>query len=83
MSPDLSIARVYLSFMLSENKQALLDAIVMKKGEVRRQLGNRIGKVVRVVPELLFFLDDSADYAAHIDSLLADLDIPPEEEEED
>lgn len=82
MSPDLSVARIYLSFMLSENKQALLDAINMKKNEVRRQLGNRIGKVVRVVPELVFYLDDSADYAAHIDSILADLDIPPEEEDE-
>lgn len=82
MSPDLSIARVYLSFMLSENKQVLLDTITMKKNEVRRQLGNRIGKVVRIVPELVFYLDDSADYAAHIDSILADLDIPPEEEDE-
>ncbi len=83
MSPDLSVAKVYLSFMLSENKQTLLDHITMKKSEIRRLLGNRIGKVVRVVPELIFYLDDSAEYAARIDAILADLDIPPEEESDD
>ncbi len=80
MSPDLGLARIYLSFMLSENKQALLEHIEMKKSEIRRLLGNRIGKVVRIVPDLAFYLDDSADYAARIDALLADLDIPPEED---
>ncbi len=79
MSPDLGLAKIYLSFMLSENKQALLEHIEMKKSEIRRLLGNRIGKVVRIVPELVFFLDDSADYAARIDALLSGLDIPPEE----
>lgn len=81
MSPDLGVAKVYLSFMLSENKQALLDNINMKKSEIRRLLGNRIGKVARVVPELVFYLDDSAEYAARIDNLLANLDIPPAENE--
>lgn len=80
MSPDLGLAKIYLSFMLSENKQALLEHIEIKKSEIRRLLGNRIGKVVRVVPDLVFFLDDSADYAARIDALLSGLDIPPEED---
>lgn len=83
MSPDLGVAKVYLSFMLSENKQALLDNINMKKSEIRRLLGNRIGKVARVVPELIFYLDDSAEYAARIDNLLGSLDIPPAEDEDD
>ncbi|MDF9800899.1 ribosome-binding factor A [Catalinimonas alkaloidigena] len=80
MSADLSVAKIYLSFMLSDRQQELLDTVNMKKGEVRRQLGNRIGKQVRVVPELIFYLDDSADHAARIDKILSDLDIPPEEE---
>lgn len=79
MSADLSVAKIYLSFMLSEHQQELLDTVNMKKGEVRRQLGNRIGKQVRVVPELIFYLDDSADHAARIDKILSELDIPPEE----
>ncbi|WPP53514.1 30S ribosome-binding factor RbfA [Catalinimonas niigatensis] len=79
MSADLSVARIYLSFMLSDKQQELMDMVNMKKGEVRRQLGNRIGKQVRVVPELIFLLDDSADHAARIDKILSDLNIPPEE----
>lgn len=79
MSADLSVAKIYLSFMLSEHQQELLDTVNMKKGEVRRQLGNRIGKQVRVVPELIFNLDDSADHAARINKILSELDIPPED----
>jgi len=82
MSADLSVAKVYLSFMLSDKKQEMLDLINLKKSEIRRQLGNRIGKQVRVVPELIFYLDDSADHAARIDQILSDLDIPPEEGED-
>ena len=80
MSADLSVAKVYLSFMLSDKQQEMLDLINLKKGEVRRQLGNRIGKQVRIVPELIFYLDDSADHAARIDEILSNLDIPPEED---
>lgn len=82
MSADLSVAKIYLSFMLSDKRQEMLDMINMKKGEIRRQLGNRIGKQVRVIPELIFYLDDSADYAARIDQILSGLDIPPEEGED-
>jgi ribosome-binding factor A len=81
MSADLGVAKIYLSFMLSDKQRAMLDMINMKKSEIRRQLGNKIGKQVRIVPELVFYLDDSADYAAHIDQLLSNLDIPPEDED--
>jgi len=81
MSPDLGVAKIYLSFMLSKRKEQLMDTIQYRKGEIRRLLGNRIGKVARVVPELNFFLDDSADYAARMDKIISELDIPPAEEE--
>lgn len=83
VSPDLGVAKIYLSFMLSKQKEQLMDTIQYKKSEIRRLLGNRIGKVARVVPELIFFLDDSADYAARMDQIISDLDIPPEDEDED
>lgn len=81
MSADLSVAKIFLSFMLSDKQQEMLEMINMKKNEIRRQLGNRIGKQVRIIPELIFYLDDSADYAARIDQILSNLDIPPEEDE--
>jgi len=82
MSADLGVAKVYLSFMLSQNKKELMELIQLKKSEIRRLLGNRIGKVVRIIPELIFYLDESADYASRIEGILADLDIPPAEDEE-
>ncbi len=81
MSPDLSVAKVYLSFVLDDNRPAMMETLNQRKSDVRRVLGNRIGKAVRVVPELIFYLDESADYASHIDQLLSELDIPPAEDE--
>ena len=82
MSPDLSVAKVYLSFVLDDNRPAMMETLNQRKSDVRRVLGNRIGKAVRVVPELIFYLDESADYASHIDQLLSELNIPPAEDEE-
>jgi ribosome-binding factor A len=84
MSPDLSLARVYLSFLLANN-QELFDKINEAKKAIRRNLGNRIGKSVRIIPELAFFMDESAAYAQHMDRVINDLNIPdaPNEDEEE
>ena len=37
---------------------------------MRYELGTRLGKQLRIIPELKFFVDDSLDYAQHIDDLL-------------
>lgn len=83
MSPDLSVAKVNLSFMLAQNQQQLLDEINEHKSEVRGALGRRIGKDVRRIPELIFYLNQGADYASRMDKLINDLDIPPSEEEDE
>ena len=53
------------------------------KKSIRRNLGNRIGKSVRIVPELAFFLDESSAYAQHMDQVLSDLNIPEASEDEE
>ena len=63
VSPDLSIARVRLSIFPTERGEELLDAI-------RYDLGLRVGKQLRKLPELTFFIDDSLDYLERIDELL-------------
>ena len=73
MSPDLSIAKVYLSLMLVEDKNAFMEELMYKKGHIRKHLGIRIGKKVRIVPDLHFYLDDSGDYADNIDNILKNL----------
>ena len=81
VTPDLAIARVYLSFLQTTGKETLLEDIQEKSKQIRNVLGQRIRQSVRVIPELQFFMDDTAEYAAHIDSLLAGLNIPPETQE--
>jgi ribosome-binding factor A len=76
VSPDLSVAKVYLSFLMTENKQQTLQSIVDKSKNIRQILGEKIRFQVRIVPNLVFFLDDSADYASKMDKIIGDLHIP-------
>jgi ribosome-binding factor A len=69
---DLSLAKVYLSVFGEGDKQKLLKAIQRSHGLVRKYLADKIRHQVRVIPELMFYLDDSLDYMEHIDDLLHD-----------
>jgi ribosome-binding factor A len=79
ISPDLGVAKIFLSFMLVNDKNQMLDNVREKTKSIRLILGNKIRNQVRIVPELVFFLDDSADYALKMDSLIGNLQIPKEE----
>jgi ribosome-binding factor A len=76
VTPDLAVARVYLSLLIGNDAPERLAAIKEHTKEIRFALGKRIRSQVRVVPELTFFHDDSASYAAHMDQVLSKLDIP-------
>jgi ribosome-binding factor A len=82
ISPDLSVARVYLSFLLDKDKK-VFETIEERKSEIRKHLGNRIGKSARIVPELALFMDESASYAQHMDKVINALDIPEASEEDE
>ena len=77
VNPDLSIARIYVSMMLQDDKAAILRRIESHKKEIRRDLGNRIGKQVRIVPELIFYVDKVEEEAMRIEALIRSLNIPP------
>jgi ribosome-binding factor A len=70
ITPDLYIARTYLSLFGKTPKQELIDHIKEHRKEIRLKLGNRIHNQVRLIPELEFFVDDSLDYIENIDNLL-------------
>lgn len=70
VSPDLSIARVYLSIFPSEKADEILKNINASAKTVRYELAQRVRYQLRKTPELSFFVDDSLDYIEHIDSLL-------------
>ncbi|MFZ4401771.1 MAG: 30S ribosome-binding factor RbfA [Bacteroidales bacterium] len=70
ISPDLSIAKVALSIFATKDKNEILPLIKSKKNEIRFDLAHKVGKQLRVVPSLEFFLDDSLDYIENIEKLL-------------
>lgn len=70
VSPDLGLAKAYLSIFPSEKGKALLVNIKANAKAIRFDLGQRLGKQLRIVPELAFFIDDSLDYIENIDRLL-------------
>lgn len=70
MAPDLGLAKVYLSFMAVPDKKIALAAVKQEGWRIRKALGEKIGKQVRIIPELNFYLDDSLDYYEAIDQAL-------------
>jgi len=70
MSPDLSLAKVYVSIFPSSKAGSVMKIIEDNSRRLRGELGNLVAKQLRIVPELAFFLDDSLDYVEHIDELL-------------
>lgn len=70
ISPDLSVAKVYLSIFPSEKAAEILKNINDHASEIRYELGNLERHQLRIIPELKFFLDDSLDYVDNIDRLL-------------
>jgi ribosome-binding factor A len=70
MSPDLGLAKVYLSFMAVPDKKIALEVVKQEAWRVRKALSDKIGKQVRVIPKLNFYLDDSLDYYESINNAL-------------
>ncbi|MBS5109083.1 MAG: 30S ribosome-binding factor RbfA [Phocaeicola vulgatus] len=62
ISPDMSIARVYLSVFPSERSQEIVKNINDNMKSIRYELGTRVRHQLRIIPELKFFVDDSLDY---------------------
>ncbi len=70
ISPDLSVARAYLSIFPSNRSEEILNNIKTHAKNIRYELGSRVRFQLRIIPELRFFLDDSLDYLEKIDELL-------------
>ena len=70
ISPDMGIARVYLSVFPSEKAEEIVKNVNDNMKTIRYELGTRVRHQLRIIPELKFFVDDSLDYIEKIDSLL-------------
>ena len=70
VTPDLALAKVYVSIFPSAKSQDVMQRLQDETSRLRGELGRRVAKQLRIVPELAFYLDDSLDYVEHIDELL-------------
>jgi ribosome-binding factor A len=77
VSPDLGVAKIYVSMMLAKDKQAILTKLDTHKKEIRRALGEKIRNQARIVPEIAFFIDEVEENAIRMDKLIEGLNIPP------
>lgn len=70
MSPDMALAKVYISVFPFDKSQQILEHLTAHVSQVRKALGDRVKLQLRIVPELSFYIDDSLEYIDHIDQLL-------------
>jgi len=83
VSPDLAVAKVYLSFFNTTNTTLSINTINSHAGEIRYKLGARIRHQVRVVPELTFFVDDTNEYVERMDHLFEKISKEPRQPDEE
>lgn len=83
MSTDLSVAKVYLSIFPNEKSNEVLKALNDAKPKVRYDLGQKTKGQMRIIPELIFYFDDSAAYFEKIDNALKKLDTPKDEKKDE
>jgi ribosome-binding factor A len=69
VTPDLAIARIFLSFFNNNNMAQALHIIKSHASEIRYKLGARIKDQVRVIPQLEFFVDDTSEYVERMDKI--------------
>lgn len=82
VSPDLSVAKVYLSFFKASDPEGLLHTIKDHTKEIRKHLGLKTKNQLRIIPNLEFFHDNSLDYVDKIESLFKNIVIPPADDKD-
>ena len=70
VSPDLSVARVYLSIFPASEIEKVIEMVVNDTGKIKYELGKKLRNQLRKLPDLKFFIDDSLDHADKINELL-------------
>lgn len=69
VTPDLGIAKIYLSIFAGPSKEEVFEEVNLNRSKIRGEMGRKISNLHHI-PDLQFFIDDSLDYAEKIDELL-------------
>lgn len=83
VSPDLAVAKVYLSFLNTNNTSLSVATVNAHASEIRYKLGARIRHQARVIPTLSFFVDDTNEYVEHMDKIFNKIASERKEEQEE
>ena len=70
ITPDLQVAKVYLSVFPFSDANLILGKMEEQRGAIKNRLADRIRNQLRIVPNLLFFIDDSLQQIERIDRSL-------------
>jgi ribosome-binding factor A len=73
VSPDLQNAKIYVSVFNTENKAEVMASLDEHLHQLRHALAKRVGKQLRRIPEIAFYLDESLDEYFRMEKILADL----------
>lgn len=73
MSPDLRLAKIYLSIFNTDDKESVMTEIQHHISLLKQQLVANIRKQVRFVPDIAIFNDELLDEMDRVDRLLGEL----------
>ncbi|MBL7736811.1 MAG: 30S ribosome-binding factor RbfA [Chitinophagaceae bacterium] len=69
ITPDLLEARIYLSFFQVKDQEAILKKVEDRSWEIKKELTARVGKLLRRMPELRYYVDDTLDHVFKMEEL--------------
>ena len=78
MSPDLMVAKVYLSLFQVKDADEFMESLRVRENELRKILGNKIRNQVRRIPELHFYIDDTLDQVYRMEEIFKQIKKKPD-----
>jgi len=81
MSPDLGLAKIYVSVWNTENKQAVLLQMQEQHHRLKQMLSARVRRHVRRIPQIDFYIDETLDEIEKVESIFSGIDTSSDSEE--
>lgn len=81
VTPDLLEARIYLSMFQVQDNEATLKLIENRAWEIKKELTSKIGKSLRRMPVMNYYLDDTLDYVFKMEELFKEIKVSEKKED--
>ncbi len=70
VSPDLGVAKIYISVFPSAKGEEILKVIRSKDKVIRHEVGKKVRHQLRIVPEFIYYLDHTLDRVEEVEKVL-------------